>query len=84
MKHVLVIATLVALTGAAQAQQYVKPSPYATDAQEQAKRQQRHSADLAEKLAAEKKKRAACRTEAKVQKVSVMKRRAFMRDCVKR
>jgi hypothetical protein len=83
MKHFIVIAALAAFTGAAQAQ-YVKPSPYATSSQEQAKQQEKRAAELSEKLAAEKKKRAACRAEAKAQKISLMKRRAYVRDCVKR
>jgi hypothetical protein len=83
MKHFIVIAALAALTGAAEAQ-YVKPSPYATTTQEQARQQEKSSSALSEKLAAEKQKRVACRAEAKAQKISVMKRRAFVRDCVKR
>jgi hypothetical protein len=83
MKHFLVIAALAAFAGAAQAQ-YVKPSPYATTTQEQARQQEKRAAELSERLAAEKKKRVACRAEAKAQKVSIMKRRAFVRDCVKR
>lgn len=83
MKHFLVIMTFTAFTGAAHAQ-YVKPSPYATTTQEQAKQQERRSSELASKLAAEKKKRVACRAEAKAQKVSLMKRRAYVQECVKR
>ncbi len=86
MKHVLVIAALAAFTTVAQAQveKYVKPTPYATSAQEQAKQQEKASARLSEKLMAEKKKRAECRAEAKAQKIPMMKRIAFVRDCVKR
>jgi hypothetical protein len=83
MKHFLVIAVLTALTGTAQAQ-YVKPSPYATTTQEQARHQEKRAAELSEKLAADKKKRAECRAEAKAQKISLMKRRAYVRDCAKR
>jgi hypothetical protein len=84
MKHILVISALIALSGTASAQQDRKPTPYSTSTQQLMQEQQGKSADLSAKLAAEKRKRAACRTEARTQKVSLMKRRAYVRDCVKR
>jgi hypothetical protein len=83
MKHILVIAALAAATSAAQAQDR-KPTPYSTSTQQLMQDQQKSSAELSDKLAAEKKKRVACRAEAKTQKIAMMKRRAYVRDCVKR
>ncbi len=82
MKHVLVIAALVAFTGAAQAQDK-KPTPYETSTKQLMQEQGAKSAELSAKLAAEKKKRAACRAQAKAQKLGLLKRRAFVRDCMK-
>lgn len=83
MKHILVIVALTALTTVVQAQDK-KPTPYATSAQQQMQEQQAKSAELSAKLMADKKKRAACRAEAKAQKISMLKRRAYVSACVKR
>jgi hypothetical protein len=91
MKRVFVIGAIGLLAAAlpAQAQtkkgdRYVVPTPYANSTQELARQREKEAQALAEKIAREKQKRKACTAEAKAQKIGMMKRRAFVRECVKR
>jgi hypothetical protein len=85
MKQTIVMGvvglSLVASLPALAQQSGVKPSPYTTSTKELADQRMKASAELNEKLMRQREKRKTCRAEARAQKIPLLKRRKFVREC---